>query len=326
MFYESAALIFVPALATPFGIHHGFGLLTQMFGLAWNVSTVLLVLSWRHGLVPARRAWQLTALFVLGEIVFVVTFALMYPGPAGSNYIVNVAGRPLGTAYLATYAVSMLVTKIMVVAICLPQRRHLSDPAARIGLWLVIAGSVLVGGFGTIRLLSGIQPLLGVHPERWEAVALTLHVVGASIYVLGIAFVEFASTTIALVSELMRYRRLRPLCAAARQQFPQLGAGPALTLREAISADRVGAQVVRQVVLLSDAATLAARSRERTVPRAEVGPAAVAAFTEDVGAAFQRELHAMLTAARRFDRLRGHLDPVEACYRCLVDVRPLASG
>ncbi|MFI5779057.1 hypothetical protein [Nocardia sp. NPDC051570] len=319
-FYESAALIFVPALAEPFGVRHAFGLVTQMTGLAWNVSTVLLVLGWRYGTVPARRARQLGALFGVGELVLVVTFVWMYPGPAGANYIVNVAGRPVGTVYLLTYAVSMLATKAMVVAICLPQLRHVAARTTRLGIAAVILGSILIGGFGFARLLSGIEPLLGVDAQRWEAAALILHVFGAIIYVAGIVFVEIASGAVLLVSEARNLLRLRPLCVAVVEQFPQLGAPPSPAPRDLLSARGIGTQVVRQVVLLSDAALLLGRG-----PGDEAGSIGAATdFDEDAHAAYRAELRRMLTAARAYGRTRRAGPRLEMLRRCLAPDLPRA--
>ncbi|MGY2062971.1 hypothetical protein ACW9HQ_49475, partial [Nocardia gipuzkoensis] len=176
-----------------------------------------------------------------------------------ANYIVNVAGQAVGTVYLLTYAVSMLLTKAMVVAICLPQLRHLTARTTRLGIAAVIVGSILIAGFGALRLLSGIQPLVGVDSERWEAVALLLHVLGAVVYVAGIVFVEIASGAALLVSGLWCLLRLRPLCAAVVERFPQLGAPPRAAPGELLSAERIGTHVVRRVVLLSDAALLLGR-------------------------------------------------------------------
>ncbi|MCM6778066.1 hypothetical protein NDR87_31755 [Nocardia sp. CDC159] len=322
VFYESAALIFVPGLAEFFGIRHGFGLLTQMTGLAWNVSTVLLVLSWRHGEVPRRRAWQLGVLFLVGELLFAVTFVWMYPGPAGANYIVHVAGRPVGTVYLLTYAVSMLATKAMVVAICLPQLRHVAATTTRIGIVAVIVGSALIGTFGLARLLSGIQPLIGVDAQRWEAVALLLHVLGAVVYVVGIVFVEIASGVVVLVSEARHLLRLRPLCAAVVREFPQLDEPPRPAPGDLLSAQRLGTQVVRRVVLLSDAAVLLGRG-------AAAEPGKIGAptdFDDDVHAAYRAELRRMLTAARSYRRTRRQGPPAAVLRDCLAPDRPRAEA
>ncbi|RDI62866.1 hypothetical protein [Nocardia pseudobrasiliensis] len=322
VFYQSAALIFVPALAEPFGIRHAFGLLTQMAGLAWNVSTVLLVLSWRYGAVPGTRARQLGALFVAGEVIFVVTFAWMYPGPEGANYIVNVAGQAVGTVYLLTYAVSMLFTKAMVVAICLPQLRHVAARTTRVGIAAVIVGSILIGGFGLARLLSGIQPLIGVDSERWESVALLLHVLGAVVYVAGIVFVEIASGAVLLASGMWSLLRLRPLCAAVVEQFPHLGAPPRPGAGELLSAERIGAHVVRRVVLLSDAALLLGRG-----PGGDDGSIGAATdFDDDAHAAYRAELRRMLTAARAYGRTRRGDSRSEALRRCLTPNPPRAAA
>lgn len=317
LFYQATALIFISRAAELVAIDHVFALITHLLGVLWSFSTILLALSWLNPEYVRKNLWWLLASSMTACAILISTFVLLYPGPPGYNYIVNIADQPLGKIYSSTYAISILAAKILVIVITVPQIRRVQNPMVRIGLVLVAGGSFLIALFASMRLTFGVlQSYLS--PANLELLPLTAHVTGAIMYVMGIALVQLMVTAWMLLTGIGNYWRLRPLCRAGVAEFPALGMVPTLQLRDYWSVERTNTQLLAVVVLLLDVSVLLARASNQPSPHPQTEATLP---TGDLRVAYRDDLKRMLGVASRYRTLRRAQCPSDALRRSLVDGR-----
>ncbi|MFI9503719.1 hypothetical protein [Nocardia sp. NPDC052566] len=270
-FYEMVAIVYASSTKHLVGLGHLAALGTHLLALAWNYTTVLVVVSWRTaGPLSSRQYTLLAAPFVAGAVTLVGLFTHLYSNPYGANYILYIRGSPAGDLYIVVFATCMLASKVLIIAICVSQLRHLRRHTSRFAVYMVVAGSIGIAVYAIGRLT--LASWFGLaDPARWNSLPACANAVGAVLYASGVALPRELALLGTYLANIRNCAALAPLAKVCARTFPQISTKTIPRIPRLYTPQRAALQLLECVVFLSDCATMARRTTGRVAVAATGG-------------------------------------------------------
>ena len=154
--FALAMTVFVDALTRLTHIPHVAALLTHWCSLVWDAAGVLVVLNWSiAGGITARIVLFTAAPFTAAAVVLALLFVAHRQPTDSVNYVAQLGAAWTGTAYLAAFLISIVLSRLITLYVVVGELRGLGGGKIRMSLRLIACESILFIVFAAVR--SGMQ-------------------------------------------------------------------------------------------------------------------------------------------------------------------------
>ncbi|GDY30484.1 MAB_1171c family putative transporter [Gandjariella thermophila] len=229
----------------------------HMSVVAYSFAVQAMLLFWTYPPALARLRVR-RRLLVLGPVLatMVTLFVLAGARERYRDFLLDNAGRPLVTAYLLFYVVTLAVALVVTARMSWQFARLAGRPWLRRGLRLNTVGAITALGYCAVRVADVVGTWAGANPGAWEFLVPLFAGAGTLVTICGLTLPAWGPRLSALyrwVREYRTYHRLYPLWAALYRAVPAIALHPpASRLADRLSVRDLDLRLYRRVIEIHD--------------------------------------------------------------------------